>query len=92
LTTKPLRWQGKRLVLNVRTAAEGNVRVAILNADGTPRPGLDGASCDAIRGDQVRGAVSWNGRSDLSALKGQAVRVKLDLARASLYSMRISMD
>lgn len=92
LTTKPLAFEGKRLLLNVKALKGGGVRVAILGADGKPRPGLGAEDCDPLRGDQVRGVVSWGGRSDLSALRGHAVRLRLELSRASVYGFRFSRD
>lgn len=88
LVTKPLTFDGNRLVLNVNCAAEGQVRAALLNADGTSIPGFDLADCDALTGDTVRGAVQWKGSSDVSALKGKPVRVKLQLTRSNLYGLR----
>lgn len=88
LITKPLTFDGNRLLLNVKCAAEGRVRAALLNADGTPIPGFDLADCDPLTGDAVRGAVQWKGSSDVSALKGKPVRVKLQLERSNLYGLR----
>lgn len=76
-------------MLNVKSAEGGGARVAVLGADGKPLPGLSLKDCDLLTGDQARGVVSWGGRSDLSALKGKAVRLKVELSRASLYSFRV---
>jgi hypothetical protein len=88
LTTKPLTFDGRRLVLNVKTAEGGSARVAVLGVDGKALPGLDLKDCDPIKGDQVRSVVSWASRADLSALKGQPIRLRLELSQCSLYSFQ----
>lgn len=57
-----------------------------------PLPGFGLKDCDPLKGDQLRGMVNWGGKSDLSALKGKTIRLKLKLFRSSLYSLRFSPD
>lgn len=86
--TPPVVWEGRRLIVNVKTAADGAVRVGILDEQGQPIAGFAAADCEPLSGDRVRGAVRWKGQSDLSALKGKALRLAFELSKASLYSFR----
>lgn len=90
LTTRPLKFDGKRLLLNVN--CQGTVRVAVLNDAGKPLPGLGLQDCDPLTGDQVRGVASWGGRADLSALSGKTVRLRVEMSRGSLFSFRVSAE
>jgi hypothetical protein len=92
LTTSPIVLDGGRLILNMRAAAGGSARVAILNEAGKPLVGFDSAHCDPLSGDQVRAEVHWRGRSDITALKGMTVRLKFELVQCELFSFRIAGD
>ncbi len=92
LTTKPLRCDGRRLVLNLTTTAQGSARAALLDDKGQALSGFSSADCEPLRGDQVRGAVRWKGAADLSRLQGKTVRLRLALSHGSLYSFRFESD
>ena len=89
LTTKPLTFEGDRLVVNVDAQA-GRFAAEILDEGGKPLPGFDNASCDAFAGDSVRHTVTWGGKADVSSLKGTAVCLRFELANAKLYSYRFA--
>jgi hypothetical protein len=99
--TRPLVFEGSRLVLNVK--ADGFVRAAIMDLSGTtlcalgtpvvdpPRCktdifGID--QCDAIKGDSVRHVVTWNGRSDIGRFAGEVVRVRFEMQNAKLFAFQ----
>ena len=44
--------------------------------------------CDPISGDALKGTVTWNGESDLSAWAGQPMRLRLKMLRARLYAIQ----
>ena len=90
--TRPLAWQGNRLILNVKTEEQGSVRVALLDAAENPLPGFGLGDCDPVRGDQNRAVVSWGGKPDLSAFQGQTVRLRIELSRGTLYSFRAARE
>jgi hypothetical protein len=90
LTTPPIMLDGDRLMLNLRAAPGGSARVAILDGTAKPLPGLDLGDCDALSGDQIRGVVHWRGKPDLTALKGRAVRLKVEVAQCELFSFRVA--
>jgi hypothetical protein len=88
LTTKPLTFQGKRLTLNMSTSAAGSIRVEIQDAAGQPIEGRALADCPPIFGDTLEHTVQWTGGSDVSALAGRPVRLRITLADADLYALQ----
>ncbi len=90
LTTPPLLFEGQRLELNLQTDKGGQVRVAVLDGRGTPLKGFEEAACDLVQGDALAQVVSWQGKTDLSSLRGQPVRLRLTLSRSRLYSFRFA--
>ena len=88
LLTKPLVFQGNRLVLNFSTSAAGTIHVELQDPDGQPIPGFTLADCHAVLGDDLERVVAWQGGSDVSALAGEPVRLRFMLRDADLYSMQ----
>jgi len=88
MVTKSLTFSGDRLVLNYSTSAAGSLRVEILDEAGKPLPGFTAADCDEIVGDELERTVSWQGRTDLRALAGRAVRLRFHMVDADLYALR----
>ncbi len=92
LITKPLVFEGERLVLNFATSAAGTIRVELLDAAGRQIDGFTLADCDEVFGDEVQRVVTWNEGADVSALAGTPVRLRLTLKDADLYSFRFTGD
>lgn len=90
VTTKPLTFSGRELVLNYSTSAAGSLKVELLDESGQPHPGFGAGDCDEIIGDEIARKVTWRGRSDLQALAGRIVRVRFLMKDASLYSLRFA--
>ncbi len=96
LVTKPLIFQGSRLVLNYSTSAAGSIRVEVQDADGDPIPGFALEHSPVIYGDEIEGEVRWQrpqGRTDrnpLARLAEKPVRLRFVLRDADLYSMRFA--
>ena len=91
MVTKPLTFQGSKLVLNFATSAAGGVRVEVQRPDGTPIPGFALADCRELIGNEIERAVSFAG-GDLDALAGQAVRLRFVMKDADLYALRFQAD
>jgi hypothetical protein len=87
MLTKPLRFAGAQLDLNVSTSAAGRVRVAVLHVDGTAVPGFALDDCEPIYGDDFASIVKWKGGPSLAALAGQPVRLQFELADADIFSL-----
>ena len=86
--SRPFRFSGSRLTLNYSTSAAGSLRVEIQDERGDP---LDGCGLDdskLIFGDELQRTVKWKGGSDLSALAGQTVRMKIEIRDGDLFSMQ----
>ena len=89
LVTKPFIVEGARLVLNYSTSAAGGIRVEIQTPEGDAIPGYTLLECPVIVGDSVERAVAWNATSDLTPLRGRAVRLKFVLKDADLFTLRL---
>lgn len=90
MVTRPLRFQGKELVLNFSTSAAGSLRVEIQDAENQPIPGFRLDDCPEIIGDKIRQVVRWADGSDLSRLEGRVVRLRFAMKDADLFSIRFS--
>jgi hypothetical protein len=91
LTTRPFKFEGKHLLLNVNTSASGEGRVALLDESGGEIPGFTKKDCRYINGDFLDKKVEWaEGNADVSRLAGKAVRLRFDLRGAKLYSFRFA--
>ena len=85
--TVALKPSGSRLTINV-DAAEGECRVAVLDAKGQPLPGFGLEDCVPIVGDSVRHAVRWSAGDTLPT--DEPIRLQFHLKRARLYSYRVA--
>ena len=87
--TRPLRFDGDTLLLNLSTSAAGSVRVEIQDGSGTPVKGFSlDESVEAI-GDALEFPVRWENGSDISTLSGQPVRLRFVMKDADLYAFRV---
>jgi hypothetical protein len=91
LTTRPLRFQGSHLFVNV-DAAQGELRAEIVDANGNPIPRFTREKCQVITGDSTLQQVSWQGVNDLSSIAGQVVKFRFYLENGKFYSFWISPD
>jgi hypothetical protein len=85
-TTRPLVFDGNKLILNIN--AKGSAKVAILDQNGNPFPGFDTPDCNFIKGDAIRQPVTFKGKSDLSRLAGRVMRLKFEIQNAKLYAFK----
>ncbi len=88
--TRPLVFSGNRLVVNYATDAVGWVRFELCEIDGTPIEGFSLASSEVLFGNDIAREVRWREVTDLSALEGQPVRLRVRLKNADLYSIRFA--
>jgi len=84
-TSRLITFHGDALELNVQ--AGGEVRVGVIEADGSAVPGFGTDDCEPIRGDSVRRRVRWRGGS-LQALQERAVRLRFELHDARLFALQ----
>ena len=88
LTTHPLIFQGSRLTVNA-AAAEGRVAVEVLDEGGRLLPSYSREECLLGIFDSTEQEVTWSGKSDLAALRGQPVRLRFYVTKADLYGFQI---
>jgi hypothetical protein len=92
-TTKPLRFTGNRLVLNVDTGATGYVQVGLLDEQGRPIPGFGVDDCVYVNGNEIDYEVEWTDQNlkrtrDVSALAGRPVQLVVRMHGSSLYALQ----
>ena len=91
LITRPFGLEGSRLVLNAACAGEkgGSIQVAITDPEG--RTLGSGASLP-VTGDGLHLPVKWAGVDDLGQYRNKAVRLKITLRNARLYSFQFQNE
>lgn len=57
-----------------------------------PFPGFSVHDCDAFHGDSTAYRMTWNGKEDLSALRGKTVRLQIHMSGCKLYSFTIRQE
>ncbi len=93
LVTKPIRFQGNQLVLNLSTSAAGSVQVEIQDATGQPVPGYTLAESHELYGDSLNLPAAWKGKhNDVTSLAGKPVRLRFVIRDADLYSYRFQQQ
>ncbi len=90
LTTRPVIFKGNRLFVNADTS-QGELRVAVLEQDGTPVDGLGADNCVPVCGDSTRCEVSWLS-DDISKVAGRPVKLRFDLRAGRLFSFWVTDD
>ena len=88
--TRPLRFDGKKLLINFSTSAAGSLRFEIQDVDGSPIPGFELSASNEIYGDEIEHVIAWERGSDLSRLASKLVRLRVALRDADLYSFRFA--
>jgi len=94
VTTRSFTFTGRELVLNLRAALQQwgaeacEVKVEILDGRHAPVPGFTLAEADTLSRTGLNERVSWQGRSDVSALAGQPVRLRIHFRNAKLYAFQ----
>jgi hypothetical protein len=84
LVTKSFVCPAGELTLNVE--AQGEVRVAVLDASGKPVPGMGLDDCAPISGDHLAAPVRWRGGSDLGTLKRRPIALRFALGDAKVFA------
>ncbi|MCM1036798.1 MAG: glycosyl hydrolase family 32 [Bacteroides sp.] len=91
LLTRPVRFSGSHLFVNVALAPEGTLAAEMVGDDGKPLPGFSAADCRVLRGvDSTIARIGWKGRRDLSELAGRPVRLRFRLTDGDLYAFWVS--
>ncbi|MBI3920093.1 MAG: hypothetical protein HY318_01650 [Armatimonadetes bacterium] len=88
ILTRPMRFSGKELIINFSTSAAGSVRIELQDEGGQSLPGYTMQDCPPLYGDELERVIRWKGGSDLSAVAGKPLRLRVRLKDADLYSFR----
>jgi hypothetical protein len=88
MVTKPLTFSGSQLTTNYSTSAAGSLHLVIQRPNGIPVAGYRLADCKPMIGDEIEGLVHWLDGPDISRLSGQAIRLRIVLSDADIYSIR----
>ena len=86
--TRPFTFTGHKLSLNFATSAAGSLHVELTDAEGQPLPGFSLADSDEHFGDSLDRTVTWKGKTDVSSLAGNPVRLRFRLRDAEIYSFQ----
>jgi hypothetical protein len=89
LTTRPLRFKGKHLFVNL-DAPDGELRVEVLDEKGKVREGYGCDDCQAVRGNNACTAVNWKEARSLERLSGTVVQFRFSLRKGRLYAFWVS--
>ena len=89
-TTPPLVFSGQKLQLNYATSATGSVRIELQDESGRPLPGFALADMPELFGDEFDAVVKWKTGTDLAALRGKTIRLRVQLKDADLYALRFA--
>jgi hypothetical protein len=70
LTTPPIRFSGRRLVINQNCSGQGTIFVEMRDVNDQPIPGFTLGDCEEITYNDVAWEVRWQGKADVSSLAG----------------------
>ena len=90
VTTRPLTFTGRRLLVNATAHAGGELRAEVLTHDGQPLPGFTATDCRAVREDSTAAPLAWSGgdvghaRSDPGSVT--PLRLRFHLTSADLFA------
>ena len=87
LITRPLRLSGDRLILNAN-AAGGEIRIGLLDENGTPIDGFGSADCLPVRLNNIDTPLTWKDNASVKAMNNRPIRLRITMRNASLYSIR----
>lgn len=88
MVTRPLRFTGKKLVINFATSAGGNLCVEIQDADGKPFAGFALKDCRGLVGDAIEQTVTWAKGNSVDSLAGKPVILRFVMNEADLFALR----
>lgn len=88
--TKPLLFEGTKLLVNFSGSAMGRLLIEIQDTEGLPIPGFALADCEPATGDKIEHTVKWKKNRSLANLAGQPIQLRFSLRDADLFSLQFS--
>ena len=89
IVSKPFVCEGSALEFNYRSTVSGGFYVALTDEYDNPYEGFSYKDADEMFGDTVARDVSWKNSTDLSALRGKTVKMRIRIRECDLFSFRI---
>ena len=89
VTTRPLSFCGKKLLVNAEVADSGYVKVSVLSSSNETVENYALGDCLPVTKDAVRAPVAWKSSTDIRLPAGEHIRMKFELKNAKLYSFWI---
>lgn len=90
LITVPLKFDGKRLEVNMDANAGGCLKVELLDRARKPIPLYTGRDADWLCGNDIAKTVTWKRRGDLSRLRGRPIRLRFIGRGVKLYAFQFA--
>ena len=91
LRTRPLRFTGKRLFVNVDSRG-GELRAEMADEHGQTIAPYSFENCLPVRADNTMQEISWRGAADLSVLANRVVRVRFRQRHSRLFAFWVAQD
>jgi hypothetical protein len=88
--SKAFTFSGKELEINYSTSAAGELKFEIQDVHGKPIPGYTMDDSDTIIGNEISKIVTWKGNKDVKPLASKAVRLRIYMKDADLYSIKFN--
>jgi hypothetical protein len=88
LTTRPIRFEGRRLEVNFDAGAGGRIKAEILDGGGTPVPGFTAEEADWQFYNDTARTLTWKGNPDVSALAGRSIKLRFIAKSASVFAFQ----
>lgn len=93
LITRPFTLQSDSITINAATYG-GEIKYELTEpyyheVEGKPIAGFSAAECDNFEGDDIAYRLSWRGSTDLSALRGKRLMLRMQLRHADIYSITV---
>ena len=86
--TKLFRFVGDELSINYATSAAGSLRIEIQDDQGKPIGGFSEKESIYIIGDEIDRVVRWKAGSNVRALEGRPIKLRLSMVESDLFSIR----
>lgn len=90
LVTEPLLVESDSLQLNLVVHDGGHARVEVLNENNEAVPGFGLDDSVPLHGDAIDQDVAWKAGGDVKELAGKAIRLRIRLTDADLYSFQFT--
>lgn len=88
--TKPFIFTGRELSLNFSTSAAGGVKIGFEYPEGKAIAGFSIDDAVTQIGNEVDRKVTWKSGTDVSALAGKPVRLRISMKDADIYSFQFT--